>query len=82
MISIADMAHKTKIIGYQDLMRQLDIQDLRELEDLMIDCIYNELLSGKLDQMNQQFHALNTFGRDPRPSDIDSMIGKLEAWDT
>lgn len=81
MISIADMSHKSKVLGYQDLMRLLDIQDLRELEDLMIDCIYNELLSGKLDQMNQQFHAVNTFGRDARPTDLESMIGKLEEWD-
>ena len=47
----------------------------------MIDCIYNELLSGKLDQMNKQFHVLNSFGRDLRESNINAMVNKLEAWD-
>lgn len=49
MITITDMASKTKDLGYDTLMRTLDIKDLRELEDLIIDCIYNELLKGKLD---------------------------------
>ena len=53
MITIADMASKDKDIGYDTLMSTLDIKDLRELEDLIIDCIYNELLKGKLDQMNK-----------------------------
>jgi COP9 signalosome complex subunit 7 len=49
MITIADMASKSKDIGYDTLMTTLDIKDLRELEDLIIDCFYNELLKGKLD---------------------------------
>jgi COP9 signalosome complex subunit 7 len=54
---------------------------LRELEDLILDCIYNELVSGKLDQLNQQFHVVYTFGRDLRESDINFMLKKLEDWD-
>jgi COP9 signalosome complex subunit 7 len=49
MISIVDMAQRSKILNYQELMRVLDISDLRELEDLIIDCLYNELMQGKLD---------------------------------
>jgi COP9 signalosome complex subunit 7 len=75
------MAQRTKILSYKDLMRDLDISNLRELEDLIIDCIYNELLKGKLDQMNQQFHVVHTFGRDLREHDIGDMIKKLENWD-
>ena len=62
-------------------MRHLDIQNLRELEDLIIDCIYNELISGKLDQLNQQLHVVHTYGRDLRESDIDTMLKRLEEWD-
>ena len=54
---------------------------MRELEDLIVDCIYNELVTGKLDQLNQQFHVVNTFGRDLRESDINFMLQKLEDWD-
>jgi hypothetical protein len=32
-------------------MRALDFENVRELEDMIIDCIYNELLEGQLDQL-------------------------------
>jgi hypothetical protein len=31
-------------------MSSLKIDNVRELEDLIIDCIYNELIEGQLDQ--------------------------------
>lgn len=81
MISIVALASHSKDLQYKDLMKELDINNLRELEDLIIDCIYNELLSGKLDQKNQQLHIVYTYGRDVRESDIESMLSKLEQWD-
>lgn len=81
MISIVDAAQRTKVLDYKALMRDLEIGSLRELEDLIIDCIYNDLVSGKLDQLNQRFHVTNCAGRDLRPEDIGSALAKLEAWD-
>ena len=81
MISIVDAAQTMKVLDYKDLMRDLEIGSLRELEDLIIDCIYNDLVAGKLDQLNQRFHVTNCTGRDLRPEDIESALAKLEAWD-
>jgi COP9 signalosome complex subunit 7 len=67
MISVADAAQKSKVLHYAELMRELDFDTVRELEDLIIDCIYNELVAGQLDQLNQQFHVVSCFGRDLRP---------------
>ena len=54
MLSIVDFSQKSKVLQYQDLAKALDIPagNVRELEDLIIDCIYNELVEGKLDQLN------------------------------
>ena len=52
MLSIVDAAQRSKLLEYPKLMSDLDIGSLRELEDLIIDCIYNDLVSGKLDQLN------------------------------
>ncbi len=54
MISIADSAQKSKVLNYSELMSELDMDknNVRELEDLIIDCIYNELVAGQLDQLN------------------------------
>ena len=81
MISIVDRASQNKILEYGQLMKYLDIQELRELEDLIIDCIYNDLISGKLDQKNKVLQVEYTYGRDVRESDIDNMVFKLEDWD-
>lgn len=81
MISIADAAQKSKVLHYADLMTTLDMSSVRELEDLIIDCIYNELLSGQLDQLHQQFHVVSCYGRDLRPSEVPLALAKLEAWD-
>jgi COP9 signalosome complex subunit 7 len=81
MISVADAAQKSKVLDYPTLMRSLDLETVRELEDLIIDCIYNELLSGQLDQLNQSFHVTSCYGRDMRPQDVSDALAKLEAWD-
>lgn len=52
MISVADAAQKSKVLHYAELMRELDLDTVRELEDMIIDCIYNELVAGQLDQLN------------------------------
>lgn len=81
MLSIVDAAQRTKVLEYKALMRDMEIGSLRELEDLIIDCIYNDLVAGKLDQLNQRFHVTNCAGRDLRPEDIGAALAKLEAWD-
>ena len=69
------------MLDYSILMASLKIDNVRELEDLIIDCIYNELIEGQLDQRGQQFHVTQCFGRDMRVQDIDGCLAKLEDWD-
>ena len=69
------------MVSYAELSEQLGINDVRQLEDKIIDCIYNNLLKGKLDQKNQTLHVQSTAGRDIKETEVDAMIAKLEAWD-
>ena len=62
-------------------MKQLGINDIRKIEDKIIDCIYNDLLKGRLDQKNQQLHVQSTAGRDIKEAEVNAMIAKLVAWD-
>ena len=39
-------------IPYSTLQQELDIMDLRELEDLIIEAIYAGIIQAKLDQKN------------------------------
>ena len=48
LITIADMASKQAVVPYEDMMRVLGISEIRQLEDKIIDCIYNDLIKGRL----------------------------------
>lgn len=41
LLSILTMATKSKSIPYDDLLAELNFQDVRHLEDLIIDAIYS-----------------------------------------
>lgn len=67
-------------LKYQDLLAYLDISTIRELEDLIIDAIYQGILTGKLDQRRQELQVNTTMGRDLRPGQVDDLVGRMTAW--
>jgi len=79
-LSLASIAAVQKSIPYPVLLRELSLDNVRELEDLIIDCIYANIIKGKLDQHEQIFHVDWAMGRDIRPGQIDEMIKVLNLW--
>ena len=61
-------------------MDYLDISNVRELEDLIIEAIYQDVIKGKLDQKKKQLEIEYTMGRDVRPERISQMLDVLGAW--
>ena len=53
---------------------------IRELEDLIIDAIYLDVIRGKLDQKEQQFEVEYTLGRDVEPGDVEGILKTLQDW--
>lgn len=53
---------------------------IRDLEDLIIDAIYLDILRGKLDQKEQQLEIEYTMGRDLEPGKAESVLTALKAW--
>jgi COP9 signalosome complex subunit 7 len=74
------MAASNKNLDYSYLMESLDLGDVRELEDLLIECIYAEIVVGRLDQQSSQLKVQRVVGRDPSDLDIANMCEKLERW--
>jgi len=79
-LSIVEYAAKNKELSYSQLMKDLDVVNVRELEDLIIDCVYQGLIQGKLDQRKRAFEVQSVIGRDLGPSDVDNMINTLGSW--
>lgn len=62
-------------------MQQLEIGNLRELEDLLItECFYGGIISGKLDQRAGCLHVHSALGRDVRPQQLPGIRKGLENW--
>lgn len=62
-------------------MAQLDIQHVRELEDLLIsECFYAGLLKGKLDQKDRCLHVQESIARDVKKEEISFLVDGLGSW--
>jgi COP9 signalosome complex subunit 7 len=62
------------------LLTSLQMPTIRDLEDLIIDAIYLDVIRGKLDQKEQQFEVEYTMGRDLAPGKVESVLAALQAW--
>lgn len=71
-----------KQIPYSLFGTRLELNSVREIEDLLIDCMDHGLLSGKLDQKQAMFEVQSCMGRDLTESDLESMIQSINQWVT
>lgn len=79
-LTVVSMSSKQRVLPYARLQNELDIGNVRELEDLLIDAMYQELLKGKLDQKEKYFEVYESIGRDIHKDNIDEMILVLRSW--
>ncbi|KDQ17544.1 hypothetical protein BOTBODRAFT_29719 [Botryobasidium botryosum FD-172 SS1] len=79
-LSIVSLAMESRILPYATLLNYLDISSIRELEDLIIDSIYQDVIRGKLDQKEQQFEVEYIMGRDLRPGQLEQLHVALQSW--
>lgn len=79
-LSIVSMATKNKCIPYAELLTELEMKNVRELEDLIIEAIYADVIRGKLDQQHQQLEVDYTIGRDIRTDAVDEISRVLQDW--
>ncbi|XP_012140441.1 COP9 signalosome subunit 7 isoform X2 [Megachile rotundata] len=80
-LTIVTLATKSRCIPYSTLLEELDIKNVRDLEDLIIEAIYADIIHGKLDQKNSQLEVdYAGLGRDVRPGDTGVVAETLAAW--
>ncbi|XP_051146791.1 COP9 signalosome complex subunit 7-like isoform X1 [Andrographis paniculata] len=80
-LTVLTLAETHKVLPYDTLMQELDINNVRELEDFLInDCMYVGIVRGKLDQLRRCFEVQFAAGRDLRPGQMGNMIQTLANW--
>ncbi|KAF8139797.1 hypothetical protein EV363DRAFT_1392722 [Boletus edulis] len=81
-LTIVTLATERHILPYSLLLDELQVETIRELEDLIIDAIYLDVLRGKLDQKEQQLEIEYTMGRDLEPGKLEKLLEALQSWAT
>ncbi|PIL30854.1 hypothetical protein GSI_07022 [Ganoderma sinense ZZ0214-1] len=79
-LTIVTLAQDSRILPYEQLLSVLEMPTIRELEDLIIDAIYLDIVRGKLDQREQQFEVEYTMGRDLEPGKVEQLLVSLQNW--
>ncbi|KAF6022206.1 COPS7B [Bugula neritina] len=79
-LSIVSLAAKCKQIPYSLLLKELDMPNVRELEDLIIEAIYAGLIKARMDQNEQKLEVYYAMGRDVEMSKLPELLGILEQW--
>ncbi|PWA86920.1 proteasome component (PCI) domain protein [Artemisia annua] len=80
-LTVLTLAETNKVLPYDGLMQELDVLNVRELEDFLInECMYVGIVRGKLDQLRRCFQVQFAAGRDLRPGQLGSMIHTLSNW--
>ncbi|KAL5795037.1 hypothetical protein ACOSP7_003631 [Xanthoceras sorbifolium] len=80
-LTVLTLAETNKVLPYDQLMQELDVINVRELEDFLInECMYAGIVRGKLDQLRRCFEVQFAAGRDLRPGQLGSMIQTLSNW--
>lgn len=69
-------------MSYDVLQQDLGITNIRNLEDLIIESIYEGVIKAKLDQNGKKIIVDFAIGRDLQDGDIDNMIDILTQWKT
>lgn len=70
----------SQCIPYSVLLAELELASLRQLEDLIIEAIYTDMIRGKLDQCRRQLEVECCVGRDIQPTDPGHLASILQQW--
>ncbi|MBN3299687.1 CSN7A protein, partial [Amia calva] len=79
-LSIISLAANLKCRPYSLLLQQLELRNVRELEDLLIEAVYSDTIQGKLDQRNQQVEVDCSVGRDLGRAELPHIAQTLQEW--
>lgn len=79
-LTLITLAMKHKRLTYELLSKELSTSNVRELEDLLIDAIYSNIIDGKMDQKNSCIEIESTIARDIRKDQLQSMLTILSDW--
>ncbi|KAJ4712681.1 COP9 signalosome complex subunit 7 [Melia azedarach] len=80
-LSVLTLAEMNKVLPYDQLQKELEVANVRELEDFLInECMHVGIVKGKLNQLRRCFEVQFAAGRDLRQGQLENMTQSLTNW--
>ncbi|KAM4605283.1 COP9 signalosome complex subunit 7b-like [Polymixia lowei] len=79
-LSIVNLAANMQVIPYSVLLTDLELASVRQLEDLLIEALYADVIQGKLDHCKQQLEVDSCISRDIPLEGTTSLTNALTQW--
>ncbi|XP_071392947.1 COP9 signalosome complex subunit 7b-like [Centroberyx affinis] len=79
-LSIVTLAANMQVIPYSVLMKDLGLVSIRQLEDLLIQAVYVDVIRGKLDQCKQHLEVDFCISRDIPSEGTSRITNRLTQW--
>ena len=81
ILSVLTLAERHRALEYDILKVELQLAQVRELEDVLIECMNRNLLRGKIDQKGQRVTVDYIAGRDLSEQSINQVLQIFSDWD-
>ena len=78
LLTIIDLVSKSKVISYDEMMKAINVSTIKELEELIIQCINLDLINGKMDQKSKVLKVDYSVGRDVKKEDRNKFVEQLK----
>lgn len=80
-LTMLTLASNEKTLSYNVMMAQIDLPNVRELENFIItQCFYPNILKGKLDQRKSCLLVYSMIGRDVKFENVGALASSLTNW--
>eukprot|EP01015_Nassula_variabilis_P005812 TRINITY_DN1436_c0_g1_i5.p1 TRINITY_DN1436_c0_g1~~TRINITY_DN1436_c0_g1_i5.p1 ORF type:complete len:136 (-),score=31.85 TRINITY_DN1436_c0_g1_i5:116-523(-) len=75
---IRDRCRGQQLVNFEDLREETGIDNQKQLEDLLVEMIYAEILKGKINQKEEYFKVYTCASRDYRQEELPSIKLQLQ----
>jgi len=80
-LTLLSLVEGQRTLQYNVLLEALEMEDIRSLEDFLInDCMYAGIAQGLLDQKQGTFEVTSALSRDLKPEDLGALIETVGDW--
>jgi len=80
LLTLATLASSSRFLPYETLMNELRVTSVREVEDLIIQALYSNLIEGRLDHKLNALHINTAYGRDVPPQKLDELTNFINEY--